>query len=60
MSTNWMITSVARMCAKEAIILRAEGLREEAHNLTVRALALLWLAEEEPALKPVRVRARRS
>ena len=60
MNSNSMVARLARMCAKEASILRADGFKEEAHNLAVRALALFWLAEEEPALQPVRVRARRS
>lgn len=50
------LVSLAEMAARQARLLKREGALQEAQDLAVRALALLWMAEPQPV--PVRVRSR--
>ncbi len=49
------LVSLAEMAARQARLLKREGALQEAQDLAVRALALLWMAEPQPV--PVRVRS---
>lgn len=46
---------LARMCGLQARLLLNDGLKTEALELAVRALTLMWLADEAPR-KPIPVR----
>lgn len=49
------LVSLAEMAARQARLLKREGALQEAQDLAVRALALLWIAEPQPV--PVRARS---
>lgn len=59
MSRFYQAVALARMSALQARLLLDDGLKSEALELAIRALALVWLAHEEPRLQPVRIRVAR-
>ena len=50
---------LARMSALQARMLFDEGLKADALDLAIRAMALAWLAKEEPQLRPISARVTR-
>ncbi|MDZ4322064.1 MAG: hypothetical protein U1A07_25085 [Phenylobacterium sp.] len=50
------LVSLAEMAARQSRLLKRDGAVQDARDLAVRALALLWLAKPQPVPIPVRNR----